>query len=130
MSVKTYRELVAWNKAMDLVQTVYTLTKSFPTDERFGLITQLRKAAVSVPSNLAEGQGRGSRLQFAQFVSVAYGSLCEVETQLIIASRLHYLKQDDSSLVLDLTGEIGRLLNGLAKSLRRPKTTNCERTDN
>ncbi len=119
--VKTYKELVAWEKAMDLVQMVYGATGSFPQGERFGLTAQLRKAAVSIPSNVAEGQGRKSRAEFLHFISIAYGSLCEVETQLQIAVRLGFLSQLAADQPLHLLAEVGRLLNGLSSSLRPPR---------
>ena len=116
--MKTYRELVAWKKAMDLVQAVYDLTRSFPLDERFGLTSQLRRAAVSIPPNVAEGQGRRSESEFSRFISIAYGSLRELETQLMICVRLGYIQQRDGDSVLDIAGEVGRLLNGLLKAVR------------
>ena len=80
MAVKSYRELMVWQKAIELVEAVYTATGSFPPQEVYGLTSQLRRAAVSVPSNIAEGQGRRSTAEFAHHLSIAYGSLCEIET--------------------------------------------------
>ena len=88
-----FRNLVVWQKAIALVTEIYRSTQSFPSDERFGLTAQIRRAAVSVPSNIAEGQGRISRGEFRQFLGHAKGSLCEVETQLVIANNLGYLPQ-------------------------------------
>src|SRR6185369_4825205 len=88
---QNYRDLIAWQKAMDLVELVYAATTGFPTDERFGLTSQVRRAVVSIPSNIAEGQARRSQSEFLHFLSIAHGSLREVETQLLIATRLRYL---------------------------------------
>ena len=88
---ESYRDLIAWRKAMDLVTDIYRVTQSFPRDELYGLTSQLRRAAVSVPSNIAEGQARFSRKEFHQFLSHARGSLVETETQLMIAQNLDYL---------------------------------------
>ena len=119
---QNYRDLIAWQKAMDLVEHVYAATKAFPGDERYGLTMQLRRAVVSVPSNIAEGQGRRSRNEFVHFLSVAHGSLREVETQLLIAVRLGYLRREVSTPVLELSDEVGRLVSGLARSLDRGVT--------
>ena len=116
---RNYQNLAAWQKAMDLVEAVYAVTRSFPTDERFGLTSQLRRAVVSVPSNIAEGEGRRSRNEFVHFLSTAYGSLREVETQLMIAVRLGYIDEPTSRPPLSLAAEVGRLINGLSKSLER-----------
>src|SRR5262245_52079237 len=94
MGVRHYSDLIAWQKAMDLVMQIYKITREFPPEERFGLTNQLRRAAVSVPSNIAEGQGRHATRDFLRCLSIAYGSLQEVETQLVIASRLDYLKEE------------------------------------
>jgi len=91
MGVKSYRDLETWQVSMDLVAEVYRVTKLFPRDEIYGLTNQLRRAAVSVPSNIAEGQGRDSTKEFLHHLSMAHGSLCEVETQLLIAQGLEYL---------------------------------------
>jgi len=119
MASKNYRDLIAWQKAMDLVELVYSETKKFPREEVYALSSQLRRAAVSVPSNIAEGQGRTSSKEFLNFLSMAYGSLREIETQIIIAERLGYLSEDKAQAILDLSGEVGRLINGLSNSLRR-----------
>ena len=91
MKVKNYKELIVWQKAMDLVEEVYTASRSFPREEIYGLTSQLRRAAVSIPSNIAAGQGRRTTADFLRHLSIAYGSLREVETQILIATRLHYL---------------------------------------
>jgi four helix bundle protein len=109
--------VIVWQKAMDMVLQVYQVTKSFPTDERFGLTSQIRRAAVSIPSNIAEGHSRHSTQQFLNFLSIAQGSLAELETQIILGFRLSYLSADKQSVLLDATKEIGRLLHGLCNSL-------------
>jgi len=121
MSGKNYRDLIAWQKAMDLVEAVYAATKGFPREELYALTTQLRRAAVSVPSNIAEGQGRTSAREFQNFLSMAHGSLREVETQSLIAGRLGYLPPQKVEAILNLAGEVGRLINGLSNSLARTK---------
>jgi len=111
--VKGHRDLVVWQKAMTLVTDVYEVTRGFPKDEIYGLTAQLRRAAVSVPSNLAEGHGRNSRKEFHHFVGQARGSLTELETQLEIATNLGYLPQGIASGFLPGASEIARMLNGL-----------------
>ena len=115
--VKSYRDLVVWRKAMDAVELIYRLSEGFPKTETYGLTSQIRRAAVSVPSNIAEGQGRKSTKEFLKHLSIAYGSLLEVETQIEIAKRLSYLSQDDCERVFQAVAEIGRLLNGLMSAL-------------
>jgi four helix bundle protein len=115
--VESYRDLVAWQKAMTLVEGVYAATSKFPGDERFGLVSQLRRAAVSIPSALAEGHQRASTREFSHYLSIARGSLGEVETQLLIAQRLGYLGSTDMKPLLALCEEQGRVLRGLRKSL-------------
>ena len=119
MKVKNYQELIVWQKAMDLVEEVYIASKSFPREEIYGLTSQLRRAAVSIPSNIAEGQGRRTTPDFLRHLSIAYGSLREAETQIMIATRLRYLSQGKCQDVMRITGEVGRLLNGLMASLAR-----------
>jgi four helix bundle protein len=118
MTVRNYRDLIAWQKAMDLVVLVYEATCCFPTDERYGLTAQIRRAAVSIPSNIAEGQGRQGTGEFLHFLSIAHGSLREVETQALIARRLGYLDDGDTNRIMNAAGEVGRLVNGLMNSLR------------
>jgi len=118
LPVRSYRDLVAWQKAMELVTDIYRTTQAFPDSERFGLTAQLRRAAVSVPSNVAEGQGRISTGEFKQFLGHARGSLLEVETQIVIAGNLGYFTRDQSGNLLKRTIEVGRILNGLIGSLK------------
>ena len=117
MKVRNYQELIAWQRAMDLVETVYKASQGFPREEIYALTSQIRRAAVSIPSNIAEGQGRRTTTDFVRHLSIAYGSLREVETQLIIAERLNYLTAAQLTIAMDHAGEVGRLLNGLMNSL-------------
>ncbi len=119
IAVRNYREPIAWQKAMDFVELVYQATKQFPKEELYGLTSQLRRAVVSIPSNKAEGQGRSSTREFQNFLSIAHGSLREVETQLIIAQRLGYLTANALNPLLELAAEVGRLTNGLRNSLSK-----------
>ena len=116
-TVRSYRDLIAWQKAMGLVKEIYTSTQAFPKDERFGLVGQLRRAAVSIPSNIAEGQGKSSGGEFKVAIGHAMRSLFEVETQLLIARDLGYVDDWHASELLTLTAELGRILNGLLNSL-------------
>ncbi len=119
MAGRSYRELLVWQKAMQAVTDVYKLTERFPKDETYRLTGQIKRAIVSVPSNIAEGQGRDSTKEFIHHLSIAYGSLLEVETQIQIAANLGYLKQIEVDKFLEQTAECGRLLNGLSRSLRK-----------
>ncbi|HXE89519.1 MAG TPA: four helix bundle protein [Terriglobales bacterium] len=117
MALHSYEDLIAWQKAVDLVAEVYRATKSFPRDEVYGLTAQLRRAAVSIPSNIAEGQGRLSTGEFKQFLGHARGSLYELNTQLRIAEKLKYLSRKDADALTSHSAEVGRILNGLMSSL-------------
>jgi four helix bundle protein len=117
MGVANYKELEAWQVAMTLVEQVYRLTANFPDGERFGLTNQLRRAAVSVPSNIAEGQGRRLRKQFAMFLRIARGSTQEVETQLLVASRLGFAPKDQFAPILQTCESTSRLIAGLIRSI-------------
>jgi four helix bundle protein len=118
MAGQSYRDLIAWQKAMQLVTDTYKFSENFPNTETFGLRSQLRWAIVSVPSNIAEGQGRDSQKEFCHHISVAYGSLMEAETQIQIASNLSYVENVDAARLLAQCDEVGRVLNGLLRSLR------------
>lgn len=117
MAVRCYKDLVAWQKAMELVVKIYHVTDEFPRQEVFGLVNQVRRAAVSIPSNIAEGQGRGTTRDFLHFLAVARGSLQEVETQLLIANRLGYLPENNTGPLINLIGEVARIMHGLRASL-------------
>jgi len=118
VSEKSYRDLLAWQKAMDLVEGVYRATIAWPKDELYGLTNQVRRAVVSVPANVAEGQGRASLKEFLHHLSIADGSLHEVETHLLISHRLHYIDRETSESLLDQIAQVGRLLHGLMRSLQ------------
>ncbi|MDQ1155260.1 four helix bundle protein [Brevundimonas sp. SORGH_AS_0993] len=115
--VRHYRDLLVWQKALTWVELVYADSRSWPSDERFGLISQVRRAAVSVPSNIAEGCARRSTPEFLRFLSIARGSLAEVETQLILAQRLAYIEEAALTRLLEAADEISRMLSGLISKL-------------
>jgi four helix bundle protein len=112
-----YRDLIAWQKAMVLVRAVYLLSETYPSSERFGLTQQMRRSAVSVPSNIAEGHGRLSDRYLRNFLGTARGSLFELETQVLLAIDLGFSKPDDARVVLAQATEVARILNGLLKTL-------------
>lgn len=116
-----YRDLVVWQKAMGLAEATYRLTRSFPSEEKFGLTSQARRAAVSVPANIAEGYGRGTRPAYANFVRIAQGSLKELETHLLLAERVGLCASPDIHGLLADADEIGRMLRGLINKLS-PRT--------
>ncbi|MGH9448722.1 MAG: four helix bundle protein [Terriglobia bacterium] len=116
---RSYEDLVVWQKAMKLAMRVDGATRGFPKEEMFGLTGQIRRAAVSVPSNIAEGQGRLSPKDFRNFLGVARGSLQELQTQLRLAEGLGYLKSNETAALLEEAAEVGRALNGLMTSLDR-----------
>ena len=118
MGFRDYKELKVWHKPMDLVVECYKVTRNFPKSESYGLTSQLQRAAVSIPANIAEGNGRQYGKEFKQFLYVAYGSLAELETHLQIALRLEYLDEPTLNQLLLQTAEIGRMLNGLEASLK------------
>jgi four helix bundle protein len=115
---RSYRDLIAWQKSMDLVEKIYECTKAFPREEIYGLTAQLRRAAVSIPSNIAEGQARHSQPEFKHFLTHARGSLVEVETQIQIANRLKYLSTAAAQAILDQCAELGRILNALIAAIK------------
>src|SRR6266404_2455069 len=116
-----YKDLTVWQKAITLVKRVYQVTSAFPADERFGLVSQMRRAAVSIPSNIAEGQARHTTGEFIQGISHAEGSVAELETQLILSIELAFAKADDSKGAFILLDEIRRMLNGLRRKLSGDK---------
>lgn len=115
---KSYKELVVWRKSVEFVTEIYRATRTFPRDEMYGLTNQLRRAAVSVPSNIAEGQAHFSQREFHHFLSHARGSLAEIETQLTIARNLAYVPPEQADQLLAKAAEFGRILNGLIASTK------------
>jgi len=119
MAVKAFNELIVLQKAIDFGETIYAITATFPRDEVYGLTSQLRRAAVSVPSNIAEGQCRQTTRDFLNFLTIARGSLGEIETQIEIADRLRYVSAEKKQMIMERLKEIARLLRGLSNSLIR-----------
>ena len=117
--IRSYRDLIVWQKARELVKKVYEGSESFPRNEVFGLTQQMRRAAVSVPSNIAEGYGRGSRPEYIRFLHIARGSLYEIETQLLLAEDLGYLSGDVSRSLQHAAESVSKLLYRLLASLRK-----------
>ena len=117
MSVKSYKDLNIWQRSMDMVELIYRITEDFPSKENFGLISQMRRAAVSIPSNIAEGYGRQSTGSYSQFLSIARGSLFELETQLEICIRLKYLPKTESERLLAEIIEICKMISSLISKL-------------
>jgi len=115
--MKDHKDLDVWNKAMDLVENIYTCTKDFPKEEVYGLSSQIKRAAVSVPSNIAEGAGRKGTKEFIQFLYISMGSLSEVETQILLAKRLNFI-DNINEITQDIT-KIKQMLNGLINYLNR-----------
>jgi four helix bundle protein len=116
-AVESFRELVVWQRAIELSVAVYKLTAAFPREEIYGLTSQIRRASVSVASNIAEGQGRRTRGEFLQFLGMARGSNLEVQTQLVIAGELGYGLSEGITGCENLSFEVGRMLNGLMKTI-------------
>jgi len=116
--VKTYRDLIVWQKAMALVTEIYVVSKLFPRREDYGLTSQLRRCAVSIPSNIAEGYGRHTRNEYVRFLQIAAGSLYELQTQMEISANLEYLKKDAFERLYEMTREIERMLTSLVRRLQ------------
>ena len=123
MSIKSYRDLVVWQSAMDLVVDVYRFSRTLPSNERFGLTSQMQRASVSIPANIAEGHSRRSRREYLQFVSIASASAAELETHLAICNRLGYDKDDSLEALRANTHRVGRLLVALEQALKKPRRT-------
>ena len=117
--IKSYKDLIVWQRSIDFVTEIYELTKMLPTDEKFGLVSQMRRSGVSVPSNLAEGHARIGKNEFKHFVSISLGSLAELETQILICQNLNYFTKIISDDLLENTNEINKMLHGLYKSLNK-----------
>lgn len=121
--IRSYRDLKAWQLGMDVVRQIYKCTATFPGTERFGLASQMRRAAVSVPSNVAEGHARRSTREYCRFLEIALGSLAELETQILIAQELGYLKEEADIDIWVLSNETGKVVRGLHTSLSRRAST-------
>jgi len=117
MEVRSFQDLIVWQKAMDLTKTVYTVVRKLPKEELFALSDQMRRAVISIPSNIAEGQARNSTKEFLQFLGIAKGSEAELETQLLLCVKIGYLTDADIIESLQLLREVGKMLNALTKSL-------------
>jgi four helix bundle protein len=118
MEIRSYRDLKVWQRSMALAESVYRMTAAFPREERFGLTAQARRAAVSIPANIAEGYGRESTASYVNFLRIAQGSLKELETHLILASRIAFATTASIDPMLEETDQIGRMLGSLIRSLR------------
>lgn len=118
-AIQTYRDLNAWSEAMDLVEDIYRITKNLPPEEMYGLKSQIRRCAVSIPSNIAEGHGRKGNREFMHHLSIAKGSLSELETQLILCVRLEYITRAALKPVWNRTQTAGKLISGLIRSLMK-----------
>ncbi|MEX2185356.1 MAG: four helix bundle protein [Pirellulales bacterium] len=119
MAIRSFRDLEVWQRAMDLASEVYSLSASFPKAEQYGLTSQIRRSAVSVPSNIAEGHSRKSTREFLNFLSIALGSVAEVQTQTELAHRFGYFDNAKNTTIQDQTDAVGRLLNALIGALNR-----------
>ena len=124
MKTSDYKELQVWQKAMDLVVEIYKISKLLPKEEVYGISDQLRRSAVSIPSNIAEGQSRNSAKEFIQFLSIARGSLAELETQLLICIKVNMLSEDNIADAQNIITEIGKMIKGLMNKLNSKLTTN------
>lgn len=116
-TTRSYKDLVVWQKGIALAKLVYQLTNNFPSEEKFGLVAQMRRAAVSVPSNIAEGQARHTTGEFIQFISHAEGSLAELDTQLILSIELRFARADNADVAFELISELRPMLNVLRRKL-------------
>ena len=116
--LKSYKELKVWEKAYQVCLDLYQITRNFPQEEKYGLTSQIRRAAISIPSNIAEGYGRKTTGEYIQALYVAYGSLCELETQILLAVGLGYLSSEKNTVFQKEIGDVERMLRGLIKSLR------------
>jgi len=122
MEIACYKDLLVWQKAMKLVELIYSATAEFPRNEEFGLVTQMRRAAISIPSNVAEGNVRKSTKEYYRFLSIALGSVAELETQVEIAGRLGFMPEAEALLISQKCQEVGKMLNGLRRSIYTRRT--------
>lgn len=121
---KGFRELIAWQKSMDLAETVYKMTSSFPAEEKYGIVSQMRRSAVSIPSNIAEGQLRKSKKEFSQFISISLGSCAELSTQLELSQRFGFLAENNFKEISKRIDEVMKILHGLRNKLTLKTNTN------
>ncbi len=119
--MQDYKLLNVWKKSHNIVLEIYKLTKSFPKEELFGLVGQVRRAAVSIPTNIAEGAGRGSKAEFNRFLQISFGSISELEYELMLSKDLDFINDSDYSKIMILIEEIKKMLSGLIKSIKRSK---------
>jgi four helix bundle protein len=117
--ISTYKDLIVWQKSIQLVTDIYALTKTFPSDERYGMVSQLNRAVISVPSNIAEGWGRELSKNYLQFLRVSQGSLMEVETMILISKNLGYINETNFKELNKKIEEVGKILQGLIKSVQQ-----------
>lgn len=118
MVLKGYHELIVWQKSVDIVENIYKITHEFPKDELYSLTSQIRRSAVSIPSNIAEGQARKATKEFLNFISIAQGSRAELETQIIIANRLKYVDDQKTEQLLSDLAEVAKMLHSLSTKLK------------
>ncbi len=118
-TIRSYKDLTVWQKAYQLCLDIYKVTKRFPKEEVYGLTSQIRRSAVSVPSNIAEGYGRRTRPAYIQFLNIAYGSVCELETQMLLSKDLAYMNDGKLKEIINDIGDVERMLTGLIKSLKK-----------
>jgi four helix bundle protein len=114
---QSYKDLIVWQKGIEAAKTIYQVTRAFPAEEKFGLVSQMRRAAVSIPSNIAEGQARHTTGEFIQFISHAEGSVAELNTQLILACELRFCRLENAKPISELLEEIRKMLNSLRRKL-------------
>jgi len=118
--IKSFRDLNIWHKGIDMVKDIYQETRDYPREEIYGLTSQIRRAAISIPSNIAEGHIRQHRAEFKQFLSVALGSLAELETQIIISKELNYISTEKAKNLIDKMSSLGKMIRSLIKKLTNP----------
>lgn len=116
--MKSYRDLIVWNKSMSLVTLIYTILKKFLDEEKFGLVSQIKRSSVSVPSNIAEGYGRNYTKDYSRFLQIARGSLYEMQTQIEISKNLNFISEKEVKEIFDLTLEVEKMLNSLINKLK------------
>ena len=117
VKVKSYKDLIVWQKAMDMTELLYCIAKKLPKEETYALSDQMRRAAISIPSNIAEGFGRNSKKEYLQFLYIANGSICELETQLTLCVRINYLEENEIQPIISLLSEIGKIIMTITKKL-------------